>query len=61
MDEDFWLGTKPLEAFYPALVRRKRIQSALKKEFGLAAQGIIDKLTAGIPLGGEESGSRRLA
>jgi hypothetical protein len=54
VEEASWRGTKPLEAFYPALAQNKRIQRTLKKEFGPAAMGIIDKLTAGIPLEGDE-------
>lgn len=57
MEEASWKGTKPLEAFYPALAQNKRDQRALRKGFGPTATGIIDKLTAGITLEGDELGA----
>jgi hypothetical protein len=56
--QDFsYLGTKPLNAFYPALAQNKKVQKALKKEFGPVANGIIDKLKAGTPLEENEQGA----
>jgi hypothetical protein len=45
-----YFGTKPLEAFLPALADVESVQAALHKEFGERSVGIVNILKSGSPL-----------
>jgi hypothetical protein len=47
-------GAKPLDSFFPAFAKLALVRSALQKHFQKEAAGILKKLSAKLPLEGDE-------